>query len=312
MPHWGRGHPFLATNGNKPGVGKTTLARVLGVLVEGSDPNTVSYTTDDAEFEKQLATRVEAGDRVIVIDNAKVHRGIESAVLERCITDTRLTFRRLGSNTAITRPQNDVLFCLTMNLTNLGTDLRRRALPVNLVLEEDVRKTTYGLADLVGFVESKRLAIVAELAGMVKAWLDAGRPECESPAQHSTSQLWAGTMDGILRLSGFDGFLSNFEESAHAFDPRYELMLDVAAAHHGHRPSAAAGWVEVLGELFADRFTDRRGNSKSARAKSTIVGNLFREYLDTEFTVGGQKWRLARSYPEGEKRKPSYGFEVVP
>ena len=68
----------------------------------------------------------------------------------------------------------------------------------------------------------------------------------------------------------------------------------------------------VLGELFADRFTDRRGNSKSARAKSTIVGNLFREYLDTEFTVGGQKWRLARSYPEGEKRKPSYGFEVVP
>jgi len=311
MPHWGRGHPFLAINGNKPGVGKTTLARVLGVLVEGSDPNTVSYTADDAEFEKQLATRVEAGDRVIVIDNAKVQRGIESAVLERCITDTRLTFRRLGSNTAITRPQNDVLFCLTMNLTNLGTDLRRRALPVNLVLEEDVRKTTYGLTDLVGFVEAKRLAIVAELAGMVKAWLEAGRPECEAPAQHSTSQLWAGTMDGILRLSGFDGFLTNFEESAHAFDPRYELMLDVAAAHHGRRASAAAGWVEALEELLADRFKDRRGNPKSARAKSTIVGNLFREYLDTEFTVGDRKWRLVRSYPEGEKRKPTYGFEVV-
>jgi len=311
MPHWGRGHPFLAINGNKPGVGKTTLARVLGVLVEGSDPNTVSYTTDDAEFEKQLATRVEAGDRVIVIDNAKVTRGIESAVLERCITDTRLTFRRLGSNTAITRPQNDVMFCLTMNLTNLGTDLRRRALPVNLVLEDDVRKTTYGLTDVVGFVESNRLAVVAELAGMVKAWLDAGRPECEEPAQHSTSQLWAGTMDGILRLSGFDGFLTNFEESAHAFDPRYELMLDIASAHHGKAPTAAGGWVAVLEEILVDRFKDRRGNPRSARSKSTIVGNLFREYLDVEFTVGAGTWRLARTYPDGEKRKPVYGFDEV-
>ena len=54
-------------------------------------------------------------------------------MLERCITDTRLNFRRLGSNTAITRPQNDLLFCLTMNLTQLGPDLRRRALPLNLV-----------------------------------------------------------------------------------------------------------------------------------------------------------------------------------
>lgn len=312
MPHWGRGHPFLAINGNKPGVGKTTLARVIGVLVEGADPNTVSYSHDDAEFEKQLATRVEAGDRVIVIDNAKTHRPIESAVLERSITDTRLSFRRLGSNTAITRPQNDVLFCLTMNLTNLGTDLRRRALPVNLVLEEDVRRTSYGLTDVVGFVEDKRLEIVAELAGMVAAWLEAGRPRFEDPAQHSTSQLWAATMDAILRLSGFEGFLSNFEESTHAFDPKYELMLDIAGAHHARKPGSAAEWVAVLEELLADRFKDRRGNPRSARSKSTIVGNLFREYVDVEFDLGGKRVRLVREYPEGQKRKPVYGFEVVP
>ena len=312
MPHWGRGHPFLAINGNKPGVGKTTLARVLGVVVEGADPNTVSYSHDDAEFEKQLATRVEAGDRVIVIDNAKTHRAIESAVLERCITDTRLSFRRLGSNTSITRPQNDVLFCLTMNLTNLGTDLRRRALPVNLVLEEDVRRTSYGLSDVVGFVEERRLEIVAELAGMVAAWLEADRPRFEDPAQHSTSQLWAATMDAILRLSGFEGFLSNFEESTHAFDPRFELMLDVAAAHHGRKAAAAGEWVAVLEDLLADRFKDRRGNPRSARSKSTIVGNLFREYVDVQFDLGEKRVRLVREYPEGQKRKPAYGFEVVP
>ncbi len=311
MPHWGRGHPFLAINGNKPGVGKTTLARVLGVLVEGSEPSTVSYSADDAEFEKQLATRVEAGDRIIVVDNAKTSRGIESPVLERCITDSRLNFRRLGSNSSISRPQNDILFCLTMNLTTLGVDLRRRALPVNLVLDQDVQRTTYPMADVVGFVQEHRLEIVAELAGMVQAWLDCGRPRCEQPAKHSTSQTWASTMDAILRLSAFDGFLTNFEESAHAFDPRYELMLDVVREHHGGSAASAAEWVKRLEELLGDRFKDRRGNPKSARSKSTIVGNLFREYLDTRFVVDGTSWRLARSYPEGEGRKPVYEFEEV-
>ena len=311
MPHWGRGHPFLAVNGNKPGVGKTTLARVLGVVVEGVEPNTVSYIPDDTEFEKQLATRVEAGDRVIVIDNAKTSRAIQSAVLERCITDSRLTFRRLGSNTAITRPQNDILFCLTMNLTHLGPDLRRRALPVNLVLEQDTRQTTYALDDVVGFVIEHRLAIVAELAGMVQVWLDAGRPDCDAPAKHSTSQPWARTIDAILRLSGFDGFLTNFDESAHAFDPRYDLMLDIITAHQGKGPAPAASWVEWLEDLLADRFMDRRGQPKSARSKATIVGNLFRDYLDTRFVVHGERWRLSRTYPEGERRKPAYQIVKV-
>ncbi|MEQ1508383.1 MAG: hypothetical protein ABMB14_39495, partial [Myxococcota bacterium] len=108
MPHWGRGHPFLAINGNKPGVG-----------------------------------------------NAQTNRPIQSPVLERCITDTKLNFRRLGGNSAISRPQNDVLFCLTMNLVQLGADLRRRALPLNLELDGNVRSTKYALGDLVGWVTER-------------------------------------------------------------------------------------------------------------------------------------------------------------
>jgi hypothetical protein len=67
--------------------------------------------------------------------------------------------------------------------------------------------------------------------------------------------------------------------------------------------------VERLEEQLGERFRDRRGNAKSTRAKSTIVGNLFREYLDTSFVVESKSWRLVRTYPEGEKRKPAYHFE---
>lgn len=307
MPHWGRGHPFLAINGNKPGVGKTTLARVLGLVVEGTDPSTLSFTADEAEFEKQLATRIEAGDRVIVIDNAKPRKAIESPVLERSITDTRLSFRRLGSNTAITRPQNDVLFCLTMNLTNLGSDLRRRALPVNLVLEDSVQSVRYAVADLLGFVERHRLEIVAELAGLVQRWLDAGSPPAPNAHRHSTGQLWAETIGAILHHAGFHEFLDNLEDSAHAFDPKYALMHDIAAALH-HHSGPAADWVPQLEELLAERFRDRGGRPRSERAKATIVGGLFREYLDATFTLGERRLRLTRSYPQGERRKPEYAF----
>ena len=311
MPHWGRGHPFLAINGNKPGVGKSTLARVLGVVVEGAEPSTVSFVPDDTEFEKQLATRVEAGDRVIVIDNAKTRRSIQSPVLERCITDTRINFRRLGSNTAISRPVNDLLICLTMNLTHLGTDLRRRALPVNLEMATSVRDATYARADIVGFVIENRLEIVAELAGMVVAWVTAGRPDCERPARHSTGQAWAGTMDAILRLSGFDGFLTNFDESEHAFDPQYQLMLDICAEHRARPPSTAAQWADWLADPLAERFRDRNGNEKSTRGKATVVGRLFTGYLDAGFAVDGRRYELVRDYPEGSTRSATYRFREV-
>ncbi|MFN7145348.1 MAG: hypothetical protein ACK4YP_16365, partial [Myxococcota bacterium] len=310
MPHWGRGHPFLAVNGNKPGVGKSTLARVLGVVAEGTEPTTVSFTPNEEEFEKQLATRVEAGDRVVVIDNAKTSKPIQSPVLERCITDTRLNFRRLGGNTAISRPSNDVLFVLTMNLTQMGPDLRRRALPLNLTIESDVRHHPYRSDDPVGDALDTRLPVVAELAGMVVAWVAAGRPIPEDAATHSTSRRWAATMDAILRFAGFEGFLSNFDDSEHAFDPDYELVADVCAAHHANEPKTAGEWAAALvGGVLEERLTDGRGNAKPARAQATIVGQLFGAYLDgATFPVGETRYRLRRDVPR-KGHPPVYCFE---
>ncbi len=308
MPMWTRGHPFVAINGNKAGVGKSTLARVIGALADGGvEPSTVSWCPEEAEFEKQLATRVEAGDRVIIVDNAKTAKPIESPVLERCITDTRLNFRRLGSNTSITRPQNDVLFCLTMNLVQLGADLRRRALPVNLEMKGEARDARFELDDVLAWVQAHREAAVGELLGMVQRWIDAGQPLSESPARHSVSQRWAATIDGVLAHAGFPGFLSNFEASEHAFDPRYEVMVEIVRQFAGREPMTAGQWAGVLGEVLEDRFRERGGGERSERAKATIVGALFTEYADARFEVDGKMWRLDRAWPEGQGRPGVWG-----
>ncbi len=312
MPMWTRGHPFVAINGNKPGVGKSTLARVIGVLADGStEPSTVSWCPEETEFEKQLATRVEAGDRVIIVDNAKTAKPIESPVLERCITDTRLNFRRLGSNTSISRAQNDVLFCLTMNLVQLGPDLRRRALPVNLEMRGEVRDARFELDDVLGWVQAHRDAAVGELLGMVQRWIEAGKPLSESPARHSVSQRWAATIDGILAHAGFPGFLSNFEASEHAFDPKYEVMVEIVRRFAGREPMTAGQWAGVLGDVLEERFRERGGGERSERAKATIVGALFTEYADARFEVDGKLWRLERGWPEGVGRPGVWGIVLA-
>lgn len=166
----------------------------------------------------------------------------------------------------------------------------------------------YGIDDLIGLVLRSRLAILGELAGMVLAWVQAGKPECDEPARYSTSQAWAATIDAILRTSAYDGFLTNFEASEHAYDPRYQVMLEVAQLHHAKPAATSAEWVERLKDgPLEDRFKDRRGNPKSARACSTIVGSLFTEYLDARFSVDGKAYELARAYPHW----PTYVFKQV-
>ncbi|HOX22552.1 MAG TPA: bifunctional DNA primase/polymerase, partial [Elusimicrobiales bacterium] len=207
MPHWPGKHPMTAYNGNKPGVGKSTAARIVGIILEGKVPVTLTFNPNDEEFEKHLATRVGAGDRVVNIDNAKKTshvREVESPVLERSITDPILNYRRLGANQAISRI-NDVIFNLTMNYTKLSRDLRRRSIPINLFVDENVREVHYPISDLEGYVLEHRLELLAELAGMVLRRIETGKLELEKPATHSVGQKWAETIDGILRCSGFNG-----------------------------------------------------------------------------------------------------------
>ena len=63
--HWVGKHPLAVFSSNIEGLGKTLLARIIGLLIDGSCA-TVSYTPDESEFERQLATCIGAGDLVVI------------------------------------------------------------------------------------------------------------------------------------------------------------------------------------------------------------------------------------------------------
>ena len=310
--HWPGSHAAVMYNANQSGAGKSTLARFMGFLLHGGC-HSVSYTTNDEEFEKQLATRVSAGDRVILIDNAK-HTGrvreVSSAVLERSITEPVLSYRRLGSNTLIRRP-NDVIFGITMNNAKLSVDLTRRCMPINLEVQGNVRGRRFAHEDIDAFVLEHRWELLAEVVGLVKRWVEAGRPYPERPARHSVGQRWAATIDAILRHQDVRGFLDNMTEAERTFDADYDGLLELCTEGYTNGPMTAAKWVDYAIErgLLRDRLLDEVGFAKGARANATTLGLLFNRFLDTSFEIEAGTFVLACTRPQGAHGSPLYNFD---
>ena len=312
MTHWTTGHPVVAINANKEGSGKSTLAQALGMVMEGRKTRSITFEPYDTEFEKQIATRVEQGERFICVDNVKLRRPVESAVLERTVTDFSPNFRRLGSNSAISREHNDLFFCLTMNDTLLGPDMRVRSLPINLRLSEGAHPAG-GLRDPKRWLLDHWTDLVEEVAGMVMYWLDAGRPEGSGRVRHSTSNTWAGTIDGILRINGFEGFLSNYEASMRAFDRDYVLMLEACRAFASTGAKTASEWAQLLSSgSLEERSGELWGRPRSSHARTILVTKLFAGMLKTPFEVDGVRYRLLRREPRGPTHSPLYSFEPDP
>lgn len=311
VQHWPGIHPLAVINGNRPGVGKSLLAKILSVLVDGRTPRSISYNPNDEEFEKQIATRVKVGDNVILIDNAKRTvrvRAVNSGVLERSVTDETLSYRQLGSNSQITRT-NTILFCLTMNATTLSADLARRALPINLEGTGDVRHHQFEIPDVLAFVKENRNKLLSELIGLIDRWVRAGRPMPATPMTHSVGNRWAATIDAILQHNGYLGFLTNLDDRA--FDDDFSVMAEICAAHWKRGSMAPNQWAGVLSEdLLKHRLTDQ-GQPKPERSQATIVGQLFRRFAGETFDVDGVAFELRMSDPGKRHASRQYCFKPL-
>lgn len=207
--------PIGAFTGNKPQLGKTLAARLASIVAEGLPPQSITYTRNQEELEKQIAAKARTRD-VLFIDNAKSNLPIESAVLERSITDDPLSFRLLGKSESITRP-NTLIFMISMNDAQFCQDITRRALPISFFLNEDKDPSSikFSHLSLEEFVKNNRIQILQELCGMVENWKDVGRPICDKDFRF---REWAREVGGILIANGFNAFLDNLETAYSEYD----------------------------------------------------------------------------------------------
>ena len=308
LTHFCGAKPVGIFDANRPQLGKTILAKSVGALLTSHAVRTVTYTPNDEEFEKKLAAVILSSNTVI-IDNAKTKRSeeVSSAVLERSVTDELLSFRQLGYNKLIERP-NDVIWMITMNDVRLSPDLSDRGLPICLYFEGQPANHSSPIGDPWEFFVRHRVEIIGELMGMIKRWIDAGRPES---IRFFRFRKWARWMGGILAVNGFNDFLVNLAESHTAFSPILRDLRTICETWPNQYRKAAE-WLPMLKPY--NLLEQEWRSSKIDRAQATAIGKLFNSYRGQTFRVtldDGQEADgelISRSVSGGTE----WGFTVKP
>jgi hypothetical protein len=176
------GKAVVLLDGNQPGVGKTLLARVIGIVLDGIDPQLIHYTPDDEELAKRIcATLRGSAQSVLLIDNAKVKAGgeVSSPVLEANSMASKISLRILGVSSNYVRP-NDLLWFLTMNQTKTSPDLVLRGLPIRFRHDGNPGDRDFQGRDPLACAREHRTEILCELMGLVLHWTKPAAPRVPS------------------------------------------------------------------------------------------------------------------------------------
>lgn len=292
------GKGVFLIDGNQPGLGKTLLVRVAGIVLDGTDPWPISYAADDEELLKRICALLRGSlQSLVLVDNAKATTGgvISSPAIEANSMAPTVALRILGRSATIDRP-NDLLWVLTMNDTRVSPDLASRGVPIRLAYEGRAENRTFPGPGPLCYARRHRLEILGELAGMVVGWDQAGRPT--GHRSHRCHE-WAGVVGGVLNAAGFPEFLANAEEAAAAFNAQLEDLAALAEAVVGsggpfieiHHPNeewpvaenentklTAEGWLRYFAK--ADLLNKELAEAKSTRAKSILIGRFLSRNVD--------------------------------
>lgn len=262
--------PAALFNGNQPELGKSILAQIIAILRDGQPTETVSYNPNDEEFEKRLGAVVRRGATTIIVDNAKGHGRsprIESACLERSITDPILSYRLLGSSDSI-RAENSHMFCVTANSPDVSRDLVTRSVIINLEYEGNPSKRGFSIDDPEGYAQDHRAELLGELIGMVERWKSAGKPQARV-ATRFNKKGWGAIVGGILEVCGEPDFLANADEAAAQLDDCRREFVELLSilADHSQGSWTAAELVELAHQhgLLKAELGDASSHSQATR-----------------------------------------------
>ncbi|MGL4465184.1 MAG: hypothetical protein ACRC1K_23765 [Planctomycetia bacterium] len=287
--HFPGTHPGAVFNGNQKGVGKSILMQCVAALRDDKLPLSLTYNPNDEEFEKGIGSLVRGGATVINVDNAKPSRFghepvIESACLERSLTDPVLSYRLLGESSRIVTP-NTILFGVTANHTRLSPDLVPRFVPINLYYEGNTNNRRFTINSPVRWVLQNRQAILSEIVFMYEQWKSAGRPSADIDFR---TREWAELIGGILQSNGFDGFLSNVNESADDFDPERRDMAELAEAAWNDGGGFEYAVNALVRLCDADRIFRRKlgdPEKSSTRSRESLLGKAIQRFINETFEV---------------------------
>ena len=244
------GHPAMMFWGNKPNIGKSLAAQCLAILKDGEQAGATSIDGGSREIENLIASDLNDGRTTLFIDNQKGK--IDCSILEANITCAQLGFRGMFTQSKIRRP-NDVLWLITTNEGSPSDDLLSRCIHIRLHYEGDPNTHQYRTTEdeIVQGMKANRAGILAEAAGMVRVWLDTGRPRVHTPGRF---EKFSNTIGSILAANGLPGFLSNARAEIREHSTKLQQLTAIAERVIDDRAAGYFWEVDCPIEEADDRF----------------------------------------------------------
>lgn len=169
--------PGLAALAHTQSSGKTTLARLIHVVLTGHDMPATTFPDDKSEFQKQLLSILLRSPAMVCFDNLPDGATMQSAALAAAMTSAAVDQRVLGASKNAT-PLTNVLFVMTGNNLSLGPDEASRWMTCNLAPKSaNPERRVFTHSNVMGRTLQLRQQVLRDAVGIVAGFTAAGAPQ---------------------------------------------------------------------------------------------------------------------------------------
>jgi hypothetical protein len=225
--------PAIAFDAPVQGSGKTLLARCIGNLANGGEPDTFPHTKsrDDEEVRKRLMSVLVLGANTLVWDNVT---GIfDSASMAAFLTAPVMTDRILGKSLALRLPNRTILIFTGNNITFEG-DMPRRVIKCRIDARSATPFDREFAMDPVAHVRQHRLEMATAACTLIRAYQTSGAPRAKGRMASfedwddivRQTVVWVGT----IVAPGEFGDPMDLVREAQAADPMVDALGDLLQA----------------------------------------------------------------------------------
>jgi len=296
--------PIGAYFGNKPGTGKTRLAEMIQIMLHGM-ATPIDNFKDDKDMSVQLQTVAQVGMPFAFFDD--IGARLRSNVLNRFTTESWHSGRKFHSNSEMFQVEAVTQVILTANDLKTSEDLGRRALVVELFLDEEVKGRKFPYNITVGWLQRPdvRAKFLAACAALVRNWIEKGMPVHSQPIP--TFEDWTEVVAGIVMAAEFSDPLVDPEGDVGGAQDEDEvkqmLMLAaggcVASTELNRKELIAiaqrAGLLEDL--IGTEGDVDDNASKAFGRRMQRWRGQKLKDAQGRAFQFGHKKKKAGAVYP---------------
>jgi hypothetical protein len=266
--------PMMLFDKVAPGTGATLLAKLIGIIMKGAEPDFIKDPGTEEEWRKSIYALLYGGRELIIFDN--IDASLSSSTLSATLTTQNVEGRILGQSKAVSIP-NSAVWMATGNHCQIAGDMQRRVCLIQLEANEAEPWTRpledFRHPDLIKWVKAHRMELLGKVYTMVRAWTVAGFPDSCAPAMGSFEE-WTSAVGGILRYAGFMNFMKNSPNIV-ALDSNAELC-------------------EAFMEAWYEKFTDKEKSSQEI-VNWIISDEDLRTNLPDELSAAMEKTSCAKA-----------------